>query len=505
MPAGSTNGAAAAGAEAAPTHAAPRGGSGDDECMDEFKLVTRRRRGQAAKTSGDGGGGTGAAASPCRGKEGDGDLGADVDGDDCMDGGAAEVAQEELDERQGADLGAEDEPPSHQTLWTELQAARDELRFMRRKWGDEHWAVCAAVERVEALDAAWRQEKPEGLLSRKHLRAEQAVRKGDARVAQVIEEIQALEDDYNARREQLEGRLADERCKVRELRAKLDQVRAEVGAEHVHGGGCAAAANGAQEQADRMAMLATVQCLQDEVGPSLQAMSEALDASGVAEDVRQQLQAVTSKLHAVYGTLQQRTELAEARREDGCRYHIGDGEESELPELTERERLQASADWYSGQFGYAHGDGGWGTGAQWSQWYHAPHYGGHHGGYGGGQWAWHRGGGEYDSDPVEPRSKKGKTHTDAMDVQDPADMHLPPPQGAEADSEGAQSHMQQPRAAEEADAYRAQRAAFTARAAEVRELARERGVDMADVDFEVITPAQLEAIARERLAPRAEA
>ncbi len=482
-----------AAARAAPaTPAAEGGGNVDDDGQGEFTVVPSRWRQSAARARGDGGGGTGAAASPSKsGIDGGGDSVDDAMGGQSADEPRGESGHEfRLDGAEGD--GEEHAQPSHKVLWAELQDAREDLRFLRKKWDEEHWAVRSAVERVEAVEAAWQQERPEGSLSRRHVRAEQAVRKGDARVAQIIEDIHALDDDYNAKRQALEDRLMEERHKLRELRFKLDRVRAEVGAGRGQTSGDGGAAAEAQHPADRKAMLETVQCLQAEVGPTLLAMSEQLETAGAADDLKQQLQGIAAKLHAVHGTLQARAEAAAGCNGADRRYDIGDGDEaSELPELTDYEWRQANAGWHHGWDSGVCGYDGW-------------DYGGNNRTADDG-WGWGYGRGQADHQGAPP-AKKGKLDADEMQVQAYEDMRTPTDTHDDGDGQAAQQQpqlqqLQQQRAEAEAAAYKAQRAALAASIAEVKGAAQCKGVDLSDVDFETITPVQLEAIVAARLAP----
>ncbi len=280
----------------------------------ELELVQRRWKPPSTQASG-AAGDTGGAASPAKGDadgpgEGAAGVGDRQQADVQMPG--AENCEGGVDERCDAEE-AEHQSQPHQELWKELQGAREELRFLKKKWGDEHWTVRMAKEHMEALDATWRQERPEGMLSRRHVRAEQAVRKADAKVAQAIEEIHELDRQYEAKREDLEARLEDERAKLRECRTKLDLVRAEVGAK----GGRSAMADTATDDregaADREALLATVQCLQSEIGPTLAAVSDGLETEGAADELKQKFQSVVAKLHSVHGVLQQRAEATQTR------------------------------------------------------------------------------------------------------------------------------------------------------------------------------------------------
>ncbi len=93
-----------------------------------------------------------------------------------------------------------------------------------------------------------------------------------------------------------------------------------------------------------------------------------------------------------------------------------------------------------------------------------------------------------------------------MEIQEDINVHAPghmqPPEAAAevTAASGSVAGHGQARTATEADAYRAQRALLNARIAEFQAAARERGVDIADVDFDTITERQLEAVAAERLA-----
>ncbi len=145
--------------------------------------------------------GTGETASPAR----QGNM-AGAHGDDAEarrgDGirGDEDVGMEDLDTgREGfGDEGEGKEypqPASHQDLWRALQSERDELKALRKKWGDQHWTVQAAKQRVAAADERWKNGKPAAQLSRVLQRAEQGVRKADERIEQTIAKIRALDEE----------------------------------------------------------------------------------------------------------------------------------------------------------------------------------------------------------------------------------------------------------------------------------------------------------------------
>ncbi len=391
----------------------------------------------------------------------------------------------DADEGVAADLQEEhlEDKPAHMVLFEELQRERAELKQLRRQWPEDHWAVVTAMDRVAAAEDAWKSEKPAPLPSRALVRAEQAVRKGEGRVAAIVTKIQELDAHYERVRDELEEDLAGERQKLRDCRAALKQAQEQVGAQgrsqaeetaqRPSGGG------EAWEQSGQVVQDA-VSSLGEEVAPELTALVAQLEATGAGEDVTQKAQHLMAKLSAVHSGLYQ---LAQGQRRHQ-QYDLADCES--LPELSDQERQQMQSwdeEWYYQDRRWQPWEdrwtspqtewrGGWadpqlGHGPAWQQHHH------------GGSWA-EGGGGSW---PQEPPNKRGKVEGGAMEVEEES-----PAQAAAAAAAGANEGA-------EAAAGALQRT----RVAEFRAAAASRGVDISDLDLDNITVEQLAAAAAARL------
>ncbi len=100
--------------------------------------------------------------------------------------------------------------------------------------------------------------------------------------------------------------------------------------------------------------------------------------------------------------------------------------------------------------------------------------------------------------PPPSKNRKVDSGGNAMDEQAYGDMQVPTHMEAEDAGGGQAANMG------EAHASRVQKEALDARIAEFRAAALEKGVDVADINFDASTLAQLEAIAATRLAAAAD-
>ncbi len=198
---------------------------------------------------------------------------------------------------EGGGDGENPQAVPHQDLWRALQAEREELKALRKKWGDAHWTVQGAQERVAAAEERWKQGKPATPLSRALQRAEQAVRRADERVDQTITKIKALDEEYNNKRDALEEALVEERTRARDLKHRLAEAQAAVGEEAARargGGGRGAGAAGGAANDDKKVLASSVEAIQSRIAPQLAAVAEALEAGGGPQELRQQVHALTS-------------------------------------------------------------------------------------------------------------------------------------------------------------------------------------------------------------------
>ncbi len=248
---------------------------------------------------------------------------------------------------------AENEP-THQQLWRTLQEEREELRDLRKRWPDTHWTVRGAIERVEAAEEAWRKGRPEVAQSRKLQRAEQAVKRANGRVDSLQGKLNDLEEDYRRRKEELAGQLRDARAKLQEAQGVLREVKLGV-AEDGRGDSDGNLADQAGENAQVLRQ--TVDVLGKEIGPQLLLVSEMFDDGSDGEAVKATFRSVVSKLHAMYGVLQSKTEQDQAA--DGRHFRLAD-EESELPELTEADYAQYGTGYEPQGDGWQHWNAGGG-------------------------------------------------------------------------------------------------------------------------------------------------
>ncbi len=506
--------------EVAMGHPGHRGDVADED-EGEFITVQRRRRGAAARAAA-GQSSADAAVAPTRGGAGDsvnapagGDAGTRMDG---VEDGMDADDDWELDDDDVGQEPREDEDqrqPSPQDLWRELQVERDELRTLRRKWGDSHWTVHAARQRVEAAEDLWRSEKPATMPSRVLQRAEQSVRKAEERVSQTLEKIQKLDTEYQAKRAGLEEDLEDERGKLRECRTRLGQAQADVGAaaRRVNDDGGDEAQHDQDRAAERRVLAASADQIQLHIAPQLAAAVEAVEAGATTEAVRQQLHSVLACITDVHGAMQQQVEAPERQRR--WHYDIAD-DESDLPELDAEDWRRCGGGWsewgsrhheYQGyqaaQVGYGHGGGGhWGGGHSYGHDYGCSWY-----------WAGDQRSGD-DSGP--PRSKRwradAEAFADAMEEQEPRDMQVPAhledgagprEQGAAAGSAASAAAAMAATGAGAAEATAgggasAQDAQLLGMVEAFRKTAGERGVDISDISMDGITAAQLQLLATAR-------
>ncbi len=384
----------------------------DDGTADGFRVVRRKGAGRPSD------GATGGSGSPAK----DG-VDRRCNATEEMDGG--DIADVGDDDGWQCDEGSLPPKPSHQILLEELQECRSELKALRRQWPEGHWAVLAAQERVDLAEAAWRSEKPSPLPSRALLRAEQAVRKSEARADGIASRIDELDGEYERRRAELEEALMDERHKLRDLRLALVKAQEEVGAVARRGGGgmdCAEERSGAEAR-NAGAIRAAVSVLETDVAPELKALVEGLESCGADDCVKQTAQMLMAKLSSFHGDL---TSIATGPpnrwghdREDygacdGGYHDIADGDS--LPALSERDWDdggwrpwdQRGQHWSCGQWG-ADEDNYWGYG----------HRNAH-------ECWWGNPGGHDDTAEGEPPNKKGKSEDTPMDVQQPEHMQAPP-------------------------------------------------------------------------------
>ncbi len=397
---------------------------------------------------------------------------------------------------EGEGEGEDPQVVPHQDLWRALQSEREELKALRRKWGDGHWTVQGAQERVAAAEERWRLGKPATPLSRALQRAEQAVRRADERVDQTITKIKALDEDYNRMRDALEETLAEERTKARDLKLKLAEAQAAVGEEaaRVRGGGgrgggtaCGAASE------DKKVLASSVEAIQSRIAPQLAAVAEALEVGGGPEELRQQVHALMSNITEVHGKMQQRVETAGG--DEGRVFDIADNV-SELPELDDDDWRAHGYTWQDdgwhggGRYDYDHGatngyyDGYWG--GQYG--YHGQAAFGHHG-Y---QRAWDasdQGGGVR---RTKRRWPGGEDDQADMEVQSFDQMHSPSHLTAAGATKGPAADDGSGEQQERAAAATAAEAAATAEAATTlakrveafRRTAESKGIDIADVDLD---------------------
>ncbi len=487
---------------------------------DEGFILCQRRRREGASASGSGEAGdmqpaaaTGDSSTPPRGARGGGEE-EDVGGRHAADGTLPEDGMEVdgLAHDDGGDEhaeGGEQAEPSHRVLWRELQEEKEELRTLRKKWSEDHWTVRTAVERVEAIEAAWRREKPATTSTRRLQRAEQAAKRAEGRVSQLAGKLKEVEDEYWRRRGDLEHQLQEAQDKLRAAEDSLRDARMEVGAEAKGH----AAAEGRSE--DSALLRETVEVLKADIGPQLLVVAEMVDTGEADEHLKAEVQSVVSKIHNMFGVLRDRTEQAEV---DKQRHYDLTGEDSEeLPELTEADYMQ---------YGYPSGGNGHGWGA-WDGWgghsYHQYQYGG---GWGG--WAnahqhqhgcdWHYGhdraihGDEHPQDGHDARPpKKGRTETSAMEVQTCNDMHAPEhiealntatEAAAKWEAQGVPA-PQTPRRADGGERSSGEDAALTAHQKNVADFvacAKAKGIDISDIDVGNIDAAELQREAQRRLA-----
>ncbi len=445
-----------------------------------------------------GGGGIGAPDTAAA-LEADTRMGGADDGDD---GGTAEQWQRdaectEEEDAQGDE--AADTRPAHQQLWEELQAHRADLKIIRRQWPEGHWAVVAAQQKVDATEEAWRNEKPLPPPSRALLRAEQAVRKAEARASDLESKIGKLEAEYRRKRSDLELALAEETTRLEECRTALAHAQEAVGAEGRR------QSDGAGGLAEGGMVRAAVSTLETDVAPQLAALLEGLDSTSVDDELKQAAQALNAKLHSMHAEMSRMAEMVESGHGHSSwgwsgghsgsyghhySYDIGDGDS--LPELSD-------GDWNAVGAQNHYANGGWGgyAGGWHDQWY-SQHYRQ--------QWydphAW-------DDAPCDgPPNKKGRADdTAAMEEQQYEEMQVPGHITTGASpiaAEGPGATTPQPTAPGAASAGQAadaeaSRTALQAQVAEFQAAASARGVDISDVDLCTITAEQLQLLAVARL------
>ncbi len=247
---------------------------------------------------------------------------------------------------------------THHDLFRELQEEREELRTLRKKWGNDHWTVKASIQRVQEAEAAWRREKPSTAPSRMLQRAEHALKKADARIDQIYEKLEQLDNEYWERQRELQDQLGAAKEKQEEAQEQLRQARVEVANEgRQHGTDAPAAANGR----DRQLLVDTVATLREDIGPQLMAVTDLVQTTVTegGEDVKQKLQAVVARMHDMFGVLQQHAQeqphATHGQQWQGQRYY--DLTAEDLPELTEEEYPYCYGYGNDGRCGNWHGYG----------------------------------------------------------------------------------------------------------------------------------------------------
>ncbi len=493
----------------------------------EFITVPRRWRGSTATAvAGSSHGGTGGQASPERG--GGGRAARACDAANLRDGEAepapaARGGEEDRADGGFADSGAQEEDGAEEQYdpWKELQKEREGLKQLRKQWGEDHWTVRLAQQRVDAAEQHWQSERPATRPSRLLQRAEQTVRKLEERADNIVSKLRSLDEEYNRKRDALEADLLGERTKLREARGRLVEVQAQVGAEACRGSGGAA-----PQGADRQVLASSVDALQQLVAPQLAAVAEAVEVAGVDDGVKQQLHQVMASLSSVHGSMQQHIAVPEHRH--AGRFDIGDGEES-LPSLDDADWARHAAaeprdgqGWgycWNGHVAYQRGGGYNGYNGYAS---HRHDYGASawHGGYadGGqqaGHWYWSA---ADDGEEQERGSKRGKCGTHAAYEYDPMEEQrfedMVVPTGGDGGSATAANAEAGAAAAAATTASAAgsaggvadvggetpmdRTARMDAMVAKFRRAATERGVDVSDVDVGATTAEQLQRIADER-------
>jgi hypothetical protein len=363
-----------------------------------------------------------------------------------------------------------------------------------------------AQEKVRVAEDAWRSEKPAAQPSRALWRAEQALRKAERREDGLLQKIKSLDAEYERKRSAIEDALVDERAKLRDCRLALSRAQAEVGAEARRHEGAPMDGDpaAAAPRADGAAVKAAVASLEADVAPQLAALVDGLESSGAADEIKQCAQALMAKLHSVHGDLQQAAEGGCSGYSEEPHYDMADGDS--LPDLTEQERGAWGSDWHQQHDPPRHqGWGGWyGYADDWGCRPYYPDYGAHQ--------PWYHAdsqGRAADAEAVGERpNKRGKVEDDsAMEEQAYSDMAVPehmcapaasggPAAQAEAAAGGATAAAE----ASAANAKAAQAEVLRTRIAEFRAAARERNIDIGDVDLASVTEEQLEEMVRARFA-----
>jgi nuclear transport factor 2 (NTF2) superfamily protein len=476
------------------------GAGADGGADDGFTLVRRRGRGRWAD------GATGGTASPAKAPQGSGGAAtaATAKEDDLLAAQWNQDAEYTEEEEALQDEAVGDESrPAHEVLRDELAQLRGELRDLKKMWPEGHWTVEMAHEKVRMAEDAWRSEKPAAQPSRTLWRAEQALRKSERREDGLVQQIRKLDAEYEAKRSAIEDALADERAKLRDCRQALSKAQAEVGAEaRRHGAGTWEEDPATAPRADGAVVKAAVASLEADVAPKLAALVDGLESCGAADEIKQCAHAIMAKLHSVHGDLQQAAEGGGGGYWGEPSFDMADGDS--LPDLTEQERGEWAADWHLRYGPPRHqGWGGWyGYADDWGcRPYHSYH---------GGQGCWHHGDLQARAEDAdaggERPNKRGKiTDDSAMEEQAYADMAVPEHMSAPAGSgdpaarvEAAAGGAAAATGASEAETRAMHTEVLRAKVAEFRAAARERSIDVADVDFANVTEEQLEELAKAR-------
>ncbi len=238
-----------------------------DTDEDGFRMVLgrRRRTSDAARRDLRDGGGTGASGAngaeeemPGRqGKPGRVEpmaMGKEEDADEADDDG-----QEEAEQAPG--------PAELRRRWlAEVGIAK---HLARQGLGSEHPAMAAAVAARDAAEKKWRDAKEPAPIAKRLGWAHQKLDRAVEIQAETRAAIAKLEEDFNAKRAELQARLDEDSERVRKRRSQLAEVQGEAGA----GSPLASAARGpGGGEAVRRACGA----IRNKVAPALSALAEQL-------------------------------------------------------------------------------------------------------------------------------------------------------------------------------------------------------------------------------------
>ncbi len=406
--------------------------------------------------------------------------------------------------QEAANCEGEGDEPAHIALWRDLQKQREEARQLRRQFGAEHWTTLAAEERTAAVELAWRSERPAASSTRQLQRAEQAVRKADSKCKALEGKLTELDAEYWQRRQELEEQHDAAQEKLQEHQETLRLVRVQVGKEGCKESGSGAEGNGEDEQ---QVIRHAAEAIGTNIGPQLLEVAELMESNGDQNEAKQRLQAAVTQLHEMHGVLQERAQRAEPQHRG---HYIAD-DESELPDLTPQDYEYYS--WYTWEGKQGHSpehQHGWYV---WDQ------------GWRSHNWKDRRSDWDGDDDRQQPRSKQRRVDDEAMDEQTYDQMQVPvhmdpngkeeaatqnetsrqleppPPTGQTGTvyPEDTASQQQAQQQAQQQQQQQQMQQEHEAHIAEFAAAAKERGVDISDVDLSALTPESLRTLAEQRL------